>query len=552
MQRRWWAHGVVGLLAGVTLCVGCTEDEGATAPPGFNYIPLHDDVCEPQTQGELDSAWAAVHALVQPADGKTDWVVRDLSLCVPESCGACESNPFKDLLDALDEEAWFIEGLDPSFFTMSSAEYVDQALQFPIRDLVVHVQSLDGTALLSLSETQEMACTYPDGDEVLQGTYFAVQGESLASDCQTPQQSMQGTWTSSGDQVTVEAMATNNFGFLVPMVTYLPEPESFTTVHHLQDWVRVQPHLAVDGMDPEISVQLDGEAGCFQMSISVPIANLFSFWEETPAKMALLAELVQERSIPVTGDTIELRLTGELDPAGLANGVPTALGDGESPVRVDSACSEFSPDAKAAEPPPAPSKSDSLDLVGVGAVLAWYEPKMDGALGGSVSFADLSGSASDPAAFWSGMPTAFVQGSSASIEEVAFPSDTSVLVDLDVSPVSWTAELDPETVQGTVEIGFSDPTIPSVIELVYGDSSSVELAIPDGAVPETVEVHSVLLMGTQEGYPIPAYPGLEFSSLTETSMADTAQEADFEESGDVDIGELTGSMLSLGCVFSLE
>jgi hypothetical protein len=150
------------------------------------------------------------------------------------------------------------------------------------------------------------------------------------------------------------------------------------------------------------------------------------------------------------------------------------------------------------------------------------------------------------------MPTAFVQGSSASIEEVAFPSDTSVLVDLDVSPVSWTAELDPETVQGTVEIGFSDPTIPSVIELVYGDSSSVELAIPDGAVPETVEVHSVLLMGTQEGYPIPAYPGLEFSSLTETSMADTAQEADFEESGDVDIGELTGSMLSLGCVFSLE
>ena len=327
MQRRWWAHGVVGLLAGVTLCVGCTEDEGATAPPGFNYIPLHDDVCEPQTQGELDSAWAAVHALVQPADGKTDWVVRDLSLCGPDSCSPCDSNPLKELFDALDDEFWFVEGARAEDFVMSSAEFVDRALDYPVRDLTLQVQDQDGLGLITLSESREIACGYlpADGGDMVSCDHHELQITTLASDCQTAPLSMLGIRMEGAASTTVEAAGTSPFGFVVPLAPTLPDPAEFRTAHHIQDWVRMQARLEVRSLEPTVSVQHDGAAGCFGMRGRVPVANLFSFWEDQPEKMTQLAELVVDRGIPVDGDTIELRLTGILEPAALVNGVPGDL-----------------------------------------------------------------------------------------------------------------------------------------------------------------------------------------------------------------------------------
>jgi hypothetical protein len=309
-------------LALLALLLGCPADEGAP-PPDFNFIPLHDDVCAPETQAELDSARTALDALVQPVEGKTDWVVREFSLCGPDSCSPCDSNPLKELFDALDDEAWFLE--DPVEVAMSSAEYVDRALQFPMRDLTVHMQEQDGLGLLSLTESREMACSYLDGDELVDCGHFEVQTESLASDCQAASQAMLGTWADGGGQVSVEATGSDPFGFVVPLAPTLPDPAEFRTAHHIQDWVRMQARLEVRSLEPTVSVQHDGAAGCFGMRGRVPVANLFSFWEDQPEKMTQLAELVVDRGIPVDGDTIELRLTGILEPAALVNGVPGDL-----------------------------------------------------------------------------------------------------------------------------------------------------------------------------------------------------------------------------------
>jgi hypothetical protein len=319
-MRRAWIPLLLALL------LGCPADETAP-PPDLNFIPLYDDICEPTTQAELDSARTALDALVEPVDGRTDWVVRDLSLCGPDSCSPCDSNPLKELFDALDDEFWFVEGARAEDFVMSSAEFVDRALDYPVRDLTLQVQDQDGLGLITLSESREIACGYlpADGGDMVSCDHHELQITTLASDCQTAPLSMLGIRMEGAASTTVEAAGTSPFGFVVPLALELPDPSSFATVNQLQSWVALQPRLGVKGMDPGVSINHDGETGCFGMTTRVPVANLFEVWEDDQDAMSDLALLLQAREIPVSGGTIELKLSGNLEPAVLTHALPETL-----------------------------------------------------------------------------------------------------------------------------------------------------------------------------------------------------------------------------------
>ncbi len=250
------------LVLTLAIQASCADEssDSAGGTPDFNYIPVNDDVCVPTTQAQVDSAHGAIDGLISAdvdADGAVDYaayVVQDFALA--GSGGACDTtdNPLGSLLDDLDAGGW-VEDSSLLAGYSSARSYFNAALSYPIRDLVIHVDPIDGgLAAMAMTQGVYTECV-GDCDS------WGIQVESLGADCSTLGYTLVGTWTDDGKGgvAVASSAAAAPFGFYVPLMASLPDPALYPTVHQLLAAVSSNPMWQVVVEEPSVNLALSGD-----------------------------------------------------------------------------------------------------------------------------------------------------------------------------------------------------------------------------------------------------------------------------------------------------
>lgn len=310
-----------------------TPDE----PPDFNFIPLNEAVCEPSTTAELDSAHGAIHELVYgdtDGDGTTDyqhWVAHDFSLCDGQSvgaCGPCPTNPLGEFLDDLDAVSGLIAGEAVAHNHPSLRAYFNTALQYPVRDLNLHVQDQGEQATLLLSQAIPTGC----GADC---TFGQVAPETLAENCTDVKQTLLAAASDASPGRRFDGLAgTEPFGFLVPLSHELLPFEDYDTAVDAVNAALTLPHWAVRAADPTITTVIDGDAGCMYMTAWVSGASAEEALGTDGAQFLVDGGYMDEAK----PGHVKMVLSATLAPATLENGTPLTLEEYEalpSPAVVD-------------------------------------------------------------------------------------------------------------------------------------------------------------------------------------------------------------------------
>lgn len=254
------------LLFLLPLIAACDDGLGPQPVPDFNYIPLNDDVCVPESDEDLATA---AQTIADRIAANPDWYAAvHFEVCSEEQLSACspcavEANPLLGVLRSADtlgsDEVQ--TALEDGTVPMPTLEdYFRVALAYEWRDLVVSHAS-DGTVTLAQGirfECEDGLCGY-------------LASESLDPTCEAFSHELDGELGGDGNTLTLDTSPGDEaFGFVVPLMPNLPASSSFETDADLRDYLLNVPVQDVRMHAPELDYSLaedrDGElAGCGQL-----------------------------------------------------------------------------------------------------------------------------------------------------------------------------------------------------------------------------------------------------------------------------------------------
>jgi len=266
------------------LALSCaTEDEPppGDAPPSFNYIPLDENVC-----GRTDPGYDATKARTALDDlaALSTYTIEEMEVCGDDQVSACGGCTAADntILEVMRSTGTWADQWDQKVTGDTTMEqYFQAALRYPFRWATA---SVDETLnLVTLGVASGETCTATTAPAPMTCATYALQPETLASDCQASTLTWIGAVSQSGNRLSVTSSplgAGTAFGFKVPLLgagvpaqydadgDKLPDPDRFPSAEALQMFMDAVPSLAIRMEYSSISFDIDEttKKGCGKLT----------------------------------------------------------------------------------------------------------------------------------------------------------------------------------------------------------------------------------------------------------------------------------------------